>query len=55
MGLCDPNTLVLVLWGGRNLGTMDEEVQEMLAKLKFSKEESRKIFTLNSINPDVRG
>lgn len=38
-------------WG--TLVTMDEEVREMLARLKFSDEEARKIFTLNSSSTEA--
>lgn len=34
---------------------MDEEVREMLAKLKFSDEEARKLFTLDFISREARG
>lgn len=34
---------------------MDNEVKEMLSRLKFSEEESRKIFTDNSGNSYLKG
>lgn len=40
---------------GRFLCTLDEEVSEMLAKLNFFENESRKIFTFKSANSKVKG
>lgn len=34
---------------------MDEDVREMLAKLKFSNEEARKLFTLDSVSTEEGG
>lgn len=45
--------MVGVGWCPPNI--MDEEVKEMLAKLKFSEEDTKKLFTMDSISPKAEG
>lgn len=46
---------VLFSLGVEEAATMDKEVREMVARLKFSEEESKKIFSQNKLESNLQG